>query len=170
MVIASCFLVFCSLVCLVLAMLQGVSTRQRIHERVYEDVAQDERPTLLSRLSRLLQPINRQLPTGRYNNHIDRRLGAAGLRITPMQFLVLQEIGLLTGVLLYVVTMGTNALNAGWLALVESRSSGPAITAVIAARSAAESLKNSGSLLSAPLTQSTSAVTLRQQASASSRR
>ncbi len=117
MMIAGLVLVFVCVACLVLGLVPDVSKRL-MRQRVLAEVAKAEaRPTWLSQLTDFLAPINRYLPTGWYSVHIWKRLDAAGMKLPPMHFFVLQEIGAATGLGLYFVFFRWGHLNVGWSAL-----------------------------------------------------
>jgi len=109
-------LVFGFGVCLTWGLLPDLSNRL-IKQRVFSEVAVESRPTLLSQLADILAPLNRWLPTGWYSVHIWRLLEAAGLRLSPIHFLVMQELGALTGVIIYGVALGVETIHVGWLAV-----------------------------------------------------
>jgi tight adherence protein C len=85
-----------------------------IRARALADVAKETRPTLFDQIVDLLMPINRYLPTGWYSARVQGRLQNAGLKLPVMHFLVMQEIGALLGLLIYVITVGVQ-LNVLWL-------------------------------------------------------
>ena len=59
--------------------------------------------------------INRYLPTAWYSNAMSRRLEAGGFQAGAMQFLVLQEIGVLSGLVVYFVLVGPGAIRPVWM-------------------------------------------------------
>ncbi len=116
MAMVSLVCLFVAVECLVWALLPDASKRL-IRRRVFTEVAAERRVSLLDQLTSALAPVNRWLPTGWYAAYFRKQLEAGGLRIGPAHFLVLQELGAVAGVLVYVVTLGGGHLNAGWLAL-----------------------------------------------------
>ena len=115
LLVLSLAMLFLSVECLVWALLPDDSKRL-IRQRVFSEVAADRRLTVLDQVTPLLAPLNRLLPTTWYAAYFRGRLEAAGSRISPMHFLVLQELGAATGALLYVATIGAERLRLGWLA------------------------------------------------------
>lgn len=116
MLILGLTLLFIAVVCLVWGLLPDIAGRL-IRERVFAELASENRPTLFAQLADLLAPINRYLPSGWYSAGVSRRLQSAGLKMPVMHFLVMQEIGALTGVLVYAITVGTQ-LNLVWLVML----------------------------------------------------
>ncbi len=114
MVILSLMLLFVSVVSLTMGLLPDMSKRL-IRERVLADVNEEARPPLLSQLAEVLAPINRWLPTGWYSRYMRSRLEAGAVRVAPIHFFVMQEIGALTGLFVYLVTLGWTHLRLGWL-------------------------------------------------------
>ncbi len=114
--ILNLLLVFSAVVCFVWG-LQPDASAQALRQRMLSEMAPEDRPTFLGQLAVLLEPINRYLPTTWYLARLKSRLEAGGMRVSPIQFFVLQEMGMLTGALAYIVTMGAGHLNVGWLAL-----------------------------------------------------
>ncbi len=116
-ILLSFVLIFACMVSLALMMMPDVTARL-IRQRIFSEVAEESRPTMLAQLADLLAPINRLLPTGWYGMHMWRKLETAGVKTPPMHFLVLQEIGALTGLFIYFVVLGgLGHLNVGWLIL-----------------------------------------------------
>lgn len=111
-------LVFVSVLCLVWGLLPDLPGRA-IRERVFAEFGRENRPTLLDQLVDVLVPLNRFLPTGWYSTFVHSRLQSAGLKMSAMHFLVMQEIGALTGVLVYAVTMGMQ-VHVAWLVVLVS--------------------------------------------------
>ena len=109
-------LLFTSVVCLVWGLLPDIAGRM-IRERVFTELASENRPTLFAQIADLLAPINRFLPSGWYSAGVSSRLQSAGLKMPVMHFLVMQEIGALTGVLVYGITMGAK-LNIAWMVIL----------------------------------------------------
>lgn len=109
-------LLFFSVVLLIWGLLPDIAGRL-IRQRVFAELAQDTRPRMFDQIVDLLAPINRYLPTGWYSAGVQRRLQAAGLKLSVMHFLVMQEMGALTGVLVYAITVGTD-LNVVWLSVL----------------------------------------------------
>ena len=116
MLTLSLILVFLSVAVLTWGLLPDLSKRL-IHRRVFAEVASEERATVVGQLAEMLKPLNRWLPTTWYATVYRRRLEAGGLRMTPLHFLVLQEVGAVFGAFAYVVLMGSGRLNVGWCAL-----------------------------------------------------
>jgi tight adherence protein C len=110
---------FTSVALLVWGLLPDISGRL-IHKRVLAEAAYEGPPRILDRLVRLLAGINRWLPTGWYSIHTKTRLQAAGLmKLSIFHFLVLQEIGAATGLLVYMLTVDLqrflHEFKVGWL-------------------------------------------------------
>ena len=114
--ITGLLLLFASVSCLVWGLLPDLGGRL-IRRRVFSELAQDTRPTVFDQIVDILAPINRYLPTGWYSAGVQGRLQAAGLKLSIMHFLVMQEIGALTGVIVYVITIGWE-MNFLWLTLL----------------------------------------------------
>ncbi len=108
-------LLFFSVACLTWGLLPDVSGRL-IRQRVLADVAQEHRPTLFNQLVELVAPLNRWMPTSVYSARTQARLQAAGLKLPSTHFLVMQELGAATGLLVYAVTLGFERVNVAWLA------------------------------------------------------
>lgn len=111
--------VFVGVACLVWTVLPD-PTKRLIRKRILAEMSSEGEPVpwhevALTRLAVLLAPLNRYLPTGWYNVHVWGLLQAAGLRLPPMHFLVLQELGAILGLIVYLVTMGAKHVNVGWL-------------------------------------------------------
>ncbi len=108
---------FASMACLTWALWPDMRSRL-VRQRMYHEINVDERPTLLSQLAQMLEPMHRFLPTGWYSTHMRRRLEAAGkARMQPLHFLVLQEMGMIAGLTCYLLMRGLEHVNVGWLAL-----------------------------------------------------
>ncbi len=116
MVAVSLTCIFLSIMSLAWTMLPDVSKRA-IRRRVLSELAQENRPTVLSQLADILAPVNRLLPTTVYFVHVRRRLDEGGVRMTPMHFLVLQEMAILGAVFLDMVVLQPGHLNIGWVAI-----------------------------------------------------
>ncbi len=114
MLLLSFLLVFGAAACVVWTLFPDLSKRL-IRQRMFSEVAKENRPTLLGRLAEALAPVNKFLPFSWYSVHMWKRLQAAGWRLPPMHFLVLQEIGATTGLISYFLTMGAGHVNVGWL-------------------------------------------------------
>ena len=110
----SFILLFACVMCLVWALMPDIAQRL-IRTRVLREVGVDNAPTALSQLTELLAPINRRLPTTWYLTSIRKRLDSAGVRVGAMQFLVMQQLGVIAGLILYVLVIGTDAVKPGWL-------------------------------------------------------
>jgi len=93
-------------------------TQRAIRRRLFSEVAREKRPTWLAQAADWLGPLHRMLPLSWYSARVSKLVHAAGLRLHPLHFLVLQEIGALTGLLVYVVTLGNGRINVGWMALL----------------------------------------------------
>jgi tight adherence protein C len=106
-------LLFLSVVCLVWGLRPDIAGRV-IRERVFAELPKANRPRIFDQIVDLLAPLNRYLPTGWYSAGVQGRLQAAGLKLSIMHFLVMQEMGALTGILIYAITVGTK-LNVVWL-------------------------------------------------------
>jgi len=81
-------------------------SQRLIRQRLFAEVAKEKRPTFLDQLVKSLAPVNRLLPLYQYNLRAGRMLEAAGSRLSPLHFLVIQEMSVLTWILIYAVTMG----------------------------------------------------------------
>ncbi len=103
-------LTFLSVAVFVWAVLPDAS-RRLVRRRIFSEVSAEKRPSLLEQVTKLLGPINRRLPTQGYCDRITRTLEAAGLRVSPLQFLVVQEFGVVAGLGAYFVLRGRDPLN-----------------------------------------------------------
>ena len=108
------------ILCFVAAFLFGFGllpdgSEQEIRRRIFSEIPLERRPTFMSQLAESLEPIHRYVPLAWYSTHVWEWLESAGLRLHPMHFLVLQEIGALAGLLLYLVTSGGGHLNLSWM-------------------------------------------------------
>ena len=112
-------LAFASIMCLTWSALPNLSART-VRQRLFAEEHAQVGSSLLNQLTDVMDPINRLLPTSWYSVFTWRRLEAAGLRLAPMHFFVLQEMGALTGVLIYMATMGLEHFNVGWLTIFVS--------------------------------------------------
>ena len=112
-VIISLVMIFCSVMTLGWGLMPDVSKRL-IRRRIFSEVATDK-VTPLTQLAELLGPANKWMPTSRYNAYLQKRLDAAGMRMNPMHFLVIQELGALTGAIVYFATLGGGNVNLGLL-------------------------------------------------------
>ncbi|MDP3703203.1 MAG: type II secretion system F family protein [Candidatus Omnitrophota bacterium] len=108
-------MVFASVATLTWAVMPD-ETRRLVRRRIFSEVSAVNRPSLLTQVGKLLEPINKRLPTRRYCEQMTQVLEAAGMRIPPLHFLVVQEIGIVTGILLYFILMG-RPINVAWLLL-----------------------------------------------------
>ena len=115
MVTLGLVLLFLSVGLLTWSLLPNASKRL-IRRRVFAQMAGEERLTMLGQLGDMLQPINRWLPTTWYADRSRRRLEAGGVRVSPLHFLVLQEIGALFGFIVYMVLLGLEHPNLVWMA------------------------------------------------------
>jgi len=109
----------CAFLCVALlawACLPDASGR-RVRQRIYSEVSDAKRPPLIARIAERLAPINKRLPTGWYCEQTTKTLESAGLRLPPMHFLVIQELGALTGAIVYFATLGGTAINVGIMAI-----------------------------------------------------
>lgn len=116
MVIALSLLVFVSVALLAWSLLPNEASRL-VRKRIYSEVHAAKRPSLLTQLGEALAPLHRRLPTTVYCDRATKLIEAAGLRLPPLHFLVLQELGALAGVILYLATMGAGKLNPMWLSM-----------------------------------------------------
>jgi len=116
--LALSILVFVSVSVFVWALLPDM-TRRLVRRRLYSEVSDVKRPppwkVLLEHAVRLLTPLNRRLPTSGYCARMAKTLEAAGSSLPPLHFLVIQELGIVTGLLVYFVTMGFESLSMAWL-------------------------------------------------------
>ncbi len=115
-------LLFFSIVLLIWGLLPDIAGRM-IRKRVFAELAQDNRPMMFDQIVDLLAPLNRYLPTRWYSAGVQGRLAAAGLKLSVMHFLVMQEIGALTGVLVYAIALGMK-LNVVWLVCLVAAGTG----------------------------------------------
>ena len=106
-------LLFFSVVFLIWGLLPDIAGRM-IRKRVFEELAHESRPKMFDQVVDLLAPLNRYLPTGWYSTGVQGRLAAAGLKLSVVHFLVMQEIGALVGFLVYAITVGLQ-LNVVWM-------------------------------------------------------
>lgn len=98
--------------------MQPDSSGKLIRQRVLSELAQEANRTTFDKLVEWLAPINRWLPTGWYSASTQTKLQAAGLKLSSMHFLVMQEIGALTGLVIYLVTVGLGQINIPWLCVL----------------------------------------------------
>ena len=111
------FLGFASTALCVWALLPDES-RRLIQRRIYSEISTESKPSFIEQVGKTLTPLNRRLPSiNHYSERTTRILEAAGLRMAPLHFLTIQEMGAITGLVVYLVTIGTNGLNVAWLAL-----------------------------------------------------
>lgn len=108
-------MVFASVATLTWAVMPD-ETRRLVRRRIFSEVSAVNRPSLLTQVGKLLEPINRRLPTRGYCDQMTKVLEAAGMRVLPLHFLVVQEIGVVTGILLYFIMLG-HPINVAWLVL-----------------------------------------------------
>jgi tight adherence protein C len=106
---------FLSIAAFAWALMPDVS-RRLLRQRIYSEIA-DTRPSGLDSLIALLEPVHRRLPMTRYSEWVRRLTDGAGRRLPPVHFLIMQEFGALTGVILYVVIMGVSKVNLVGLAV-----------------------------------------------------
>jgi tight adherence protein C len=94
-------------------------TSEAVRTRIYKEISdQGKRPSLLGRLVELLQPINQYLPAAWISRKLVNRLEAGGVRMSPLQFFVIQELFCIgSGILIYVITFGSLRFNLGWFLL-----------------------------------------------------
>ena len=93
-------------------------SQRMIRQRVLTEIMPAEhRSTMLTYLSGAIDPLMRRLPLGGYQGHLGQRLGAAGMRMTALEFIALQCLGLAAGALLYGLTVGWQRLSLGWMAV-----------------------------------------------------
>jgi Flp pilus assembly protein TadB len=114
MVSISLLMLFMSVALMTWGLLPDITGRL-IRKRVMSELAEDELPTALDQVVDVLGPLNQWLPTGWYSARMGGKLQAAGLRMSFMHMFVLQEIGAVTGLILYVMIIGVGSLNLGWL-------------------------------------------------------
>ena len=62
-------------------------------------------------------PLHRRLPTSWYCTQTTKTLESAGLRLPPLHFLVIQELGALSGAIVYFATLGGGVINPGLIAI-----------------------------------------------------
>ena len=114
MVITLSLLIFVSVATLAWSLLPNEANRL-VRKRIYSEVNATKRPSLLTQVGEFLTPIHHRLPTTVYCERTTKLIEAAGLRLPPLHFLVLQELGAMAGVILYLATMGAGKLNPVWL-------------------------------------------------------
>jgi tight adherence protein C len=114
MVAASMVFVFVSALLFAWGLLPDISSRL-IRKRILTELAEERLPTMLDQLVDVLAPLNQWLPTGWYSSRTIGRLQAGGVRMSFMHMLVMQEIGALTGLVIYAVTVGLEKINVVWL-------------------------------------------------------
>ena len=88
---------------------------RRVRQRIYSEVSAAKQPSLLTRVGEWLTPLHRRLPTSWYCTRTTKTLESAGLRLPPLHFLVIQELGALTGAIVYFATLGGGNVNLGLL-------------------------------------------------------
>jgi tight adherence protein C len=91
--------------------------QRTIRRRLLLEMDVKSNTSLLERLVKVMAPLNQRLPLAWYTDGVARQLERAGLRVHPMQFLVVQEFGILVGAGLYFVTRGGAPLNVAWVAM-----------------------------------------------------
>lgn len=93
-------------------------TRRRIMSEVRETETKETKGApVLAMLASVVGPLHKRLPMAVYMERTTVKLEEAGLRLPPLQFLVLQEMGAVAGLMLYVVVMGAGKFNLVWLML-----------------------------------------------------
>ena len=110
----SFLLMFASVACAAWWLMPDRS-RQAIRQRVIAQMPEGNRPTLWGQMAELLAPLNRRLPTGWYYTHVQRRLEAAGLRMSAAHFFAMQQCGLLAGAVICFVLTGSWRVDPFWL-------------------------------------------------------
>jgi len=91
------------------------ATKQLMRKRLLSEVARKPRLHFASVIGRWLEPVNRRLPMASYAPWANRMLEAAGLRLAPLHWLALQEIGAVAGLLGYFVCMKFQEVNLSWM-------------------------------------------------------
>jgi len=91
------------------------ATRQLMRKRLLSEVARKPRMQLATTIGRWLEPFNRRLPLKSYAPWATRMLEAAGVRVAPLHWLAIQEIGALAGLSAYIVCTKFQQVNMGWL-------------------------------------------------------
>jgi len=76
-------------------------SRRIVRKRIYTEVKGKKPVTPLARLANFLAPINKPLASGWYFASASRMIEASGLRISPLQTLVVQEMGAGLGAAVY---------------------------------------------------------------------
>ena len=115
MFIVAGVLLFVSVIVIVLWGFRPNSSGQLIRQRVLSELSHEANRTMFDQVVEWVAPINRWLPTGWYSASTQGKLQAAGLKLSSMHFLVLQEIGALTGFVIYLVTLGFGKVSIPWL-------------------------------------------------------
>ena len=90
-------------------------SRRIVRKRIYTEVKGKRPVTPLARLANLLAPINKPLASGWYFANASRKIEAAGLRTSPLQTLVVQEMGAALGVTVYFLTLNPGEFNIVWM-------------------------------------------------------
>jgi Flp pilus assembly protein TadB len=117
MVIVIAVCLFLSVAILTWSVWPNEATRA-MRRRIYAEVAKEKRPSVLNQLVKLWSPLNRRLPLGWYNRGTAGILEQAGLQVSCIHFFVIQEMGALTGLIIYFFTLGPDKpINWGWLVL-----------------------------------------------------
>jgi len=85
-------------------------SRRIVRKRIYSEVKKKPM-TPLARIANWLSPINRPLASGGYFAKATKMIEAAGLRISPLQTLVVQEMGAGLGVAVYFLMLKPGEFN-----------------------------------------------------------
>ena len=108
-------LVFLSVSVLAWALLPNPQRRQ-LRKRIFSEVSDKKRPSIVAIVGNALTPINRRLPgIPGYCTWSTKLMEGAGLRLAPLHWLAIQELGALTGLIVYAATMGLEKINQSWL-------------------------------------------------------
>ncbi len=76
-------------------------TKRVMREHLESTVGKSNEPMLLKRLGQIMTPIHKLLPLDGYENWMQKKQLESGLRMPPLHFLVLQEVGLAFGLFAY---------------------------------------------------------------------
>ena len=89
-------------------------SRRMMRRRILSEVSDDKevkRTSLLAVLATILGPLHKYMPLTVYMTRTTARVEEAGLKLPPLHFLVLQEMGVLASLMLYFVTVGMQKFN-----------------------------------------------------------
>ena len=89
--------------------------QRAIRRRLLSEMEVPKHSSPLEQLVKAMAPLHKYLPLTWYTESIGKQLATAGLRLRPLEFLVLEELGALAGTLVYFATLGAGTANPVWL-------------------------------------------------------